>query len=169
MEQITSSEANSRSDSQEIPLLFWYPSFITIFTRAHFSRGPVKHFVTSRSYLLWGVVSPLPNSQAEEPPLVVCSRLLIQYIPSYLSYLDAFLSIKKQRAYHAVVTGTHLTWPVTPRGFEPCICICQEYKSRASLLHQHAQFWCHSVRNSASEFSLFSRVSQLSFCLIRII
>jgi hypothetical protein len=30
-----------------------------------------------------GIVSPSPNLEAEEPPLVDCSRLLIQYIRSY--------------------------------------------------------------------------------------
>jgi hypothetical protein len=33
-------------------------------------------------FLWWGVVSLMPNPQAGGPPLVVCPRLLIQYIPS---------------------------------------------------------------------------------------
>jgi len=34
MEQINSREANSHSDSQDIPRLLWYRRFIIVFTKA---------------------------------------------------------------------------------------------------------------------------------------
>jgi hypothetical protein len=39
-------------------------------------------------FLWWGLVSPTPNRQAGGPPLVGCLRLHIQYIRSYLPYLQ---------------------------------------------------------------------------------
>jgi hypothetical protein len=53
-----------------------------------------------------GVVSPTPVPQAEEPPLIVCLRLLIQYIRNYPPYLENFFSIRNPRTRHAVVTET---------------------------------------------------------------
>jgi hypothetical protein len=38
------------------------------------------------------------------PPHVGCPRLLIQYIRSYLPYLEAFYSIRNLRTRHAVMT-----------------------------------------------------------------
>jgi hypothetical protein len=50
------------------------------------------------------MISPTPNPKAGGPPLVGCPRLLIQYIRSYLSYLEAFSSILTLGTRHAVVT-----------------------------------------------------------------
>jgi hypothetical protein len=49
------------------------------------------------------VVSPTPSLQAEGPPLVGYPRLLIQYICSYLPYLEAVSSIRNLRTRHAAV------------------------------------------------------------------
>jgi hypothetical protein len=54
-------------------------------------------------------VSPTPNPQAGGPPLVGCPRLLIRYIRSYSTYLEAVSSIHNLRTRHAVVTRD-LTW-----------------------------------------------------------
>ena len=43
------------------------------------------------SVLQGGVVSTLPNPQAGLPPLVVCPRLLIQFIRGYPPYRRTFL------------------------------------------------------------------------------
>ena len=45
----------------------------------------------TRSFFRRGVVSNSPNPQAGGPPLVVCLRLLIQYICSYPPYWRLFL------------------------------------------------------------------------------
>jgi hypothetical protein len=46
---------------------------------------------------------PPPNHQAEGPPIVGSSRLLIKYIRSYPPYLEAAPSIRNPRTRHAVV------------------------------------------------------------------
>jgi hypothetical protein len=46
----------------------------------------------------------MPNLQAEEPQLIGCPQLLIQYIRSYPPYLEAISSIRNLRTLHAVVT-----------------------------------------------------------------
>jgi hypothetical protein len=55
-------------------------------------------------FIFYGEVSPTPNPQAGGPPLVGCPRLLIQYIRSYLPYLEVVSSIRNLRTRHAVVT-----------------------------------------------------------------
>ena len=60
-----------------------------------------------------GVVSTSPNPQAGGPPLVGCPRLLIQFIRSYL-HIGGRSSIRNLKTRHAVVTGTHYTWPEMP-------------------------------------------------------
>jgi hypothetical protein len=72
---------------KEFPAANGARKFITAFTRAcqkvlWLVRNIVK-------FLRWAVVSTLPKSQAEGPPLVGCPRLLIQYIRSYPPYLQA--------------------------------------------------------------------------------
>jgi hypothetical protein len=54
--------------------------------------------------------SPSPNPQAEGPPLVGCQRLLIQYIRSYTSYLEAVSFNQNPMSRHTVLTRTSLTW-----------------------------------------------------------
>jgi hypothetical protein len=44
------------------------------------------------------------NAQAGGPPLVVCPRLLIQYIRSYPPYLEGVSSNRNLRTRHAIVT-----------------------------------------------------------------
>jgi hypothetical protein len=65
-------------------------------------------FRNKLEFLRWWVVSPPPNLQAGGPPPVGCPRLLIQYIRSYLPYLEAISSIHSLRMGHAVVTGDPL-------------------------------------------------------------
>jgi hypothetical protein len=68
----------------------------------HF-RGSSGHFVIIL-FFRWGVVTHTTYSQAGGPPLVGCLSLLIQYIGSYLPYLEAVSSLHKLRIRHAVVT-----------------------------------------------------------------
>jgi hypothetical protein len=44
-----------------------------------------------------------PSRQAERPPLVGCPQLLIQYIRSYLPYLEAVSFIRNVTKRHAVM------------------------------------------------------------------
>jgi hypothetical protein len=61
--------------------------------------------IRNKYWVLRGwVVSPPPNSQAGGPPTAGCPQLLIQYIRSYPSYLEAVSSIRNQRTRHALVT-----------------------------------------------------------------
>jgi hypothetical protein len=46
----------------------------------------------------------MSNTQAGEPPLVACPRLLIQYIRSCPPKLEGVSSIRNLRTRHAVVT-----------------------------------------------------------------
>jgi hypothetical protein len=69
------------------------------------SQGLVKSCVTFRNVLSF---CPPHNTQARGPPLVDLPRLLIQYIRSYPSYLEALLSIRDLRARHAVVIRTYV-------------------------------------------------------------
>jgi len=54
----------------------------------HFCQPIIYNFVTSW-LLRWRIVSTTPNSQVGGPHFVGCPRLLIQYIRSYPSYLEA--------------------------------------------------------------------------------
>jgi hypothetical protein len=67
-------------------------------------RGFLWSFVRSL-FLRWGFVSPTPKPQTGGPPLVFCPRLLIQYIRSYPSYLEAVFSIRNLRTRHAMLTN----------------------------------------------------------------
>ena len=55
--------------------------------------------------------APRPTPQARGPPLVDCPWLLIQYICGTL-HIGGRSSICNLRTPHAVVTGTHLSWPL---------------------------------------------------------
>jgi hypothetical protein len=55
-------------------------------------------------FLLWGVVSLTPNLQAGGPRLLGCPRLLIRYIRSYPTYLEAISSIRNMSTRLALVT-----------------------------------------------------------------
>jgi hypothetical protein len=66
-----------------------------------------KHFATSL-FLRRGIVSPRSNPPARGPTLVVCPRLLTQYIRSYPPYLEAVSSIHKLKTCHAVMTRVPL-------------------------------------------------------------
>jgi hypothetical protein len=59
-------------------------------------------FIIFQFLLWWGDVSPPSNTQAGGPPLFGCSQLLIQYICSYLPYLEAFSSVHSLRTLCAV-------------------------------------------------------------------
>jgi hypothetical protein len=50
----------------------------------------------------------MPNPQAGGPHLVGCTQLLIQYINSYLLYLEAVSSISNLRMLRAVMTRNQL-------------------------------------------------------------
>jgi hypothetical protein len=66
------------------------------------------HFVTILFFLRWEVVGHTHNPQAGVPPLVGCSRLLIQCIHRHPPHLEAVSSIRNLRKRHAVVTRDQL-------------------------------------------------------------
>jgi hypothetical protein len=83
-----------------IPLQF---SLGRLFKECIQARSRLWHFLTS--LVFWrGVVSPMLNPQAGEPPPVGCPRMLIEYIRSSPPYLEAVSSIRSLRMPHAVVT-----------------------------------------------------------------
>jgi len=51
-----------------------------------------------------GLLTPRPMHQAEEPPLVRCPQLRIQYIPIYPPYLKQF-PVRNLRTRYTVVIG----------------------------------------------------------------
>jgi hypothetical protein len=77
------------------------------FQRSVQIRDGMQHFETSW-ILRWGIFSPSPDPNAEGPPLLGCTILLIQYIRSYLPHLEAVSSICNPRTRHAVVTETRV-------------------------------------------------------------
>jgi hypothetical protein len=89
MEQSLSCEVNRFSDSEEIPRILWSWN---VHHRVHNSPPQSPTIVTvllQSQFLRWGVISALPKPEAGGPPLVGCPRLLIQYIRSYPSCLEA--------------------------------------------------------------------------------
>jgi hypothetical protein len=56
-----------------------------------------------------GLLAPRPNSKLEEPPLVDCPRLLIQYVCSYCPCLKVVSSIRSLKTYNAVMSRVPLT------------------------------------------------------------
>jgi len=73
---------DSRSASQEIFRLLWNPN---IHFCVHKSPSSSGHCVTFRNVLVilrWADVTLQPNPQAEVPPPVCYSKLLIQYLHS---------------------------------------------------------------------------------------
>jgi len=78
-----------------------------VFTRSHQFRVTVRNMLFV--FLRWGVVSPTLNPHPGGPPHVVFPRLLIEYIHSYTTYMEAVFSILNPRTPHALVTGTLTT------------------------------------------------------------
>jgi hypothetical protein len=76
-------------------------------------RCPVsRSSVTFSNKLFFYAVNiclPPDNTQAGISPTVSCPQLLIQYILSYPSHLEAVSFISSPRTRHSVVTGIHLT------------------------------------------------------------
>jgi hypothetical protein len=74
-------------------------------------RSISKVFVTfgNKLFFLWrGVVSPSTNHRGGGPPLVESPLLIVQYIRSYTTYVEAVSSIRNTMTRYAVVTGTHI-------------------------------------------------------------
>jgi len=85
MVQSLSLEANRFAASQEIPRISRNP-------KVHYRTHKRPHVsVSEQIFLQGGVVSTSPKLQAGGPPLVGCSRLLIQFIRSYSPYRRPFL------------------------------------------------------------------------------
>jgi hypothetical protein len=59
----------------------------------------------SGGFSQWGTVSLPPNTQTGGLPFVHCLKLLIQYIHSFLPYMETLSSIHNLTTYHE----THLT------------------------------------------------------------
>jgi hypothetical protein len=100
-----------RSSEWSLPLQAFQPKFLTHFSSPPCAVHAPRPCVTFRNmlvFLRWGVVSPPPNPQAGEPPLVGCPRLFIQYIRNDRPHLEAFSSIRKLRTCHTVVTSDPL-------------------------------------------------------------
>jgi hypothetical protein len=94
--------------------IFHFPLFKS-FQRIRPSPRPCVTFCNKLFFLWQGVVSPMPNPR-KRTTTFQCPRLLIQYIRSYPPYLEAVSSIHNLKTRHAVVTRTHLTWPVALYG-----------------------------------------------------
>jgi hypothetical protein len=69
------------------------------------ATGPYPEPDESSPYhqILFLSVSPTPNNPNGGPPLVFCPRLLIQYIRSYLPYLEAVSSIRNLKTRQAMI------------------------------------------------------------------
>jgi hypothetical protein len=103
-------------------ILFSIDDFHSLFHRKKYNRtersawfqGFLQYFVTWFIFYGEELSAPRQIPKAGGPPLVGCSRLLIQYIRSYPLYLHAFLYPKPQdapcrgdRDPPITVTGTH--------------------------------------------------------------
>jgi hypothetical protein len=98
-------------------------------------------FCNKLIFLRRGVVRPTPNPQAGGPPLVRCPRLLVQYIRSYLPYLEVVSSIRNLSTSHTIVTrdtcnmGSHFVFLLT------CVLVClclsfrEHYNQKFCRLH----------------------------------
>jgi hypothetical protein len=80
-------------------------------------RSPVQTISLHAGFSQWGVISPPPNSQAIELPLVVYPPQLVQYVLSYPPYLAAVSSIRKLRTSEEVVTTDSLNMDWQNYGF----------------------------------------------------
>jgi hypothetical protein len=91
-------------------ILFRVPNLINFLSLRSFIQGirpGPRLFVYFRNRLIFyseDLLVPRPTLQAGGPPLVGCTRLLIQYIRVYPPYLEVVSSIRKLRTRHAVVT-----------------------------------------------------------------
>jgi len=65
-------------------------------------------------FLRRGIVSFSPNPQAGGPPLLGCSRLIVQYVHSYPPHLQS-VSSTRNSTRHAVVKGDRITWGYLPK------------------------------------------------------
>jgi hypothetical protein len=94
---------------------FFYSTFLSIlcWTLAYASsihnnlNGPIRHFITNLSFYD-ELLAPSPTTPAGGPPIVGCTRLLIQYIHSYSWYLVAISTIHSLRMHHAMVRRASL-------------------------------------------------------------
>jgi hypothetical protein len=90
--------------------MFYVPDLMSIFRPlGRLSKESVQVrvsllFFVTNLFLRRDVISRMPNPQFGEPPLVVCPRLLVQYIRCYSPLLLVVPSIRNPRTRHAVVT-----------------------------------------------------------------
>jgi hypothetical protein len=90
------------------------------------------------NFLRWGVVSTSPNPQAREPPIVGCPRLLIQYIRSYLPYLEVVPpSATWGRAMLWWQGPTYDGWPVPTLQMSTTLA---DFSSSSFMLHSDPTF-----------------------------
>jgi len=90
-------------------LLFCFPTkilheYFISWVCCVFHPSHLPWFVTFHNMLMVGAVCPLPNPQAEASSCIICPQLLIHYIHSHPSYLEAVSSVCNLRMCHAVVT-----------------------------------------------------------------
>jgi hypothetical protein len=94
-------QSHPHNQNTTIPVMGISYLFYHKFHPSKFEALCVLHFLTC--FLRWKVVSPPPNPQSGAPPLVGGRLVLIQYIDSYLPYLETVLSIPNPRTRRVVV------------------------------------------------------------------
>ena len=132
---------------------------------------PCKTFRKMLIFLRWWVVWPSPNPQAGWPPHVGCPRLLIQYICSYPTYLEAVSSTLNLRTCHAVVTvslDSCLPNPVLvktrqERTLYTRFCTHVELKS----LHSHTKNAWKKKRRWTTRYTSYCTSNTLHFLCVR--
>jgi hypothetical protein len=145
-------------------LTFQLPNLISIFfrlgrlsTESVQDRGFLRIFVTSLFFLRRGIVSPTLNSHAGGPPLVGCTRLLIQYIRSNLHNWRVFPPSAIWGRAMPWWRGTHVTWLSTdytalyPRRLLILFVHCAVIFHVSSVLSVSwpSSVWCHLLHSWA--------------------
>jgi hypothetical protein len=116
MEQSPSWEASRFSANQEIFRMFWNPSFLTAFTRAwkYQSIPRLTVWLFGNKIRVYGeeLLASRPPPKLEDHSLSAVRDCLFNICAATL-YIRGRSSIRNLRKRHTVVTGTHLSRPIT--------------------------------------------------------